>query len=995
VTALDAAGTESTQTGTPPTATSVVNPLDRRLDLGRLGWLGIAGGAILIAAFVLRFTQLDAYMLSQREGEWANDAWSLYTGKPLPVGQDLPLVSPLFLMLEAAAFFLFGVNDVIARAMPALAGIGIVALVFAFRPVLSRTSVTGMALLAAISPTLLFASRSINPAIVIGFFGVLAMVSVTRAGFNGGNGAALWAGVLGASAAAMIATGPDGITAIIAIGAGLAVGAATDARQGEDRHHGPISAGFGAIMGKPIAGISLLTSFVVASLLLFSRFLSSAASLEGFLTTFSTWGKAMATQTSTTPTQFFFYATLLYEILAIVFAIVAVSTSGRTRANDDSPRLQPTVFVVWFAVALVLHSLASGRQPDDLALVTLPLVLLGGIGLGRLFDRIPWHGLISTRDGLILVAMFGLFFGLIGVITLAARANDPGQAANRPWLRVLFIFLIVVIPLGLLVFREATSARYPRFAGWCALLVVAVLLGVFTIRSATQLTWIRGDTGTELAAQEVPTEGLRAFVDQTLRLSRDLSLTEVSNVDNTGSYGISIAVDPSIEWPFAWYFRDFQDLRVTSPAGWSDADMVIAPTKEGMEDAGYVVQSRTWLNRVPASYEDLGLGSILDRVVSPSMWYDSMRFLFYRDLTTATDPEQVSVGYTFRLANQMNPSAGPFDLDTGQSLGPGSALGQLMAPTGIALSNDGQVIYIVDSGNQRIQRFSSDGTFIGSWSAEDNQRIGLGMLTTANQGASDIVVGPDDLIYVADTWNHRILVLDADGNLVREFGRSGEVTDNMDSPDPTVQPGLFYGPRSIAVAPNGEIYVTDTGNERVQVFASDGTFLRAFGGWGSEPGKLLEPVGIAIGPDGNVYVADTGNARLSVFAADGTPVTQIPVPNWANQFSQQDYLRFGADGILYLTSPGSGVVQAWNGAEFVTIQGGEAGGSVTAPVGLAIAPDGTMLVTETQTSKVIQFPVALPQGFVAQPGATPQASPQATAASPAAVTPTPTPEGVG
>ena len=121
----------------------------------------------------------------------------------------------------------------------------------------------------------------------------------------------------------------------------------------------------------------------------------------------------------------------------------------------------------------------------------------------------------------------------------------------------------------------------PRYAGWCALLVVAVLLGFYTVRSTTQLAWIRADTGVELVAQHVPTEGTRAFVNQTLRLSRDLSLSEVSAADNTGSYGISIAVDPSIEWPFAWYFRDFQDLRITSPAGWNNADMVIAPTSEG------------------------------------------------------------------------------------------------------------------------------------------------------------------------------------------------------------------------------------------------------------------------------------------------------------------------------------------------------------------------------------------------------------------------------
>ncbi|MBA2469434.1 MAG: hypothetical protein H0V37_08515 [Chloroflexia bacterium] len=976
MTATDAANNRTTTEvleGTEPVERPLASPLDGRLDLARLGWFGVASAVVFLIALGLRFVQLDTYVMTPREGEWAYDAWSLYTGQPMPAGQELPLVSPLYLLLQAGTFFLFGVTDAIARSLPVIAGLGIVALTFAFRPILSRTAVIGMALLAAIAPTLVFASRTIDPAILIAFFALLAIASVLRAGQSaGGRSATTWAGIFGASVGAMLASGPEGVSATIAITVALAAGAMSDG------HTGPVTGGIRAIGDSATAMMTALAGFVVISLLVFTRLLSNAGALEGFLATFSDWGRMMATQTSTTPTQFFFYATLLYEFLAVIFAVVALVTASRPDNEAARARtLHPTLFLVWFLTALVLHSLASGRQPDQAVLVTLPLVLLGGIGLGRLFDRIPWRSLVTTRDGLLLAVMFGLFFGIVGVVTLIARANDPSQAVNSPYLRALFVLVIVILPLGFLIARESSHPRYPRYAGWTALLVVAVLLGAYTVRSATQLAWERADTGTELVAQRVPTEGVRGFVDQTLRLSRDLSLAEVSNVDNTGSFGISIAVDPSVEWPYVWYFRDFPDLRVATPAGWGDADMVIAPTTEGMEDANYITQSRVWLNRTPTTYEDLSLGTVLSKVVSPDEWYDGFRYLFFRELELPPSDEQIGIGYTFRLSNQMDPSAGPFDLQTGQSLGPGAALGQLNAPTGIALSNDGQVIYVVDSGNQRIQRFERNGTFIGSWSAEDDQRIGLGWFDPAGQGASDVVIGPDDLIYVADTWNHRIMILDADGLLVRELGRSGELTDAGDIPDPTVSPGFFYGPRSVAITED-EIFVTDTGNERVQVFASDGTFLRAFGGHGAEPGKLLEPVGIAIGPDGNVYVADTGNLRISVFAQDGTPVTQIPVPGWEGQASQQNYLRFDANGVLYLTSPGSGTVQAFNGTDFVTIQGGEAGGAIVAPVGLAIGADNQMHVSETTTSQVTEFPIVLPEGFASGSGGAPVATPEPT-----------------
>lgn len=989
VTVSDAPGdTSRSNEITAPLPESGSSPLDHRLDLGRLGWFGIWSAVIVLVAAVLRFTNLDAYVLSQREGDWAYDAWILYTGRPMPSGQSLPVISPLFSLLQTGMFFLFGVTDAIARSGGVIVGIGLVLLVFALRPWLSRPVTLGMATLAAVSPTLVFASRTIDPAILIAFFALLAVVALLRAGLPDSTHASLWGAVLGAAIGGMVASGPEGVSVIIALVIAVVVAAGGDGRRDDTGDQGPVSRGLGAILGHSRALAAVLGGFAVMVLLAFTRLLSNAAALEGFLTTFRDWGRMMATQTSTTPTQFFVYATLLYEFIAVVFAIVAVVTRAPETSSDGRRRLEPTLFVVWFLAVLILQSLASGRQPDQTVLVTLPLVLLGGMGLGRVFERMPWREVFTTRAGVLLVGMFGLVIGLIGVVTLIARANDPGQATNSPWLRVLFILLIVVVPFGYLILTERGRSHHGGLAAWSALVVVAVLLGFYTVRTSTQLAYVRADTGVEMIAQRVPTQSVRAFVDQTLRLSRDLSLTEVSNADNTGSYGLTIAVDPAVEAPFTWYFRDFNNLTVTGPAGWNNADMVIAPTNEGMENAGYVVQSRTWLNRVPSSYESLRMGPIWSTLFSPSEWYDAWRFVMYRDLATEPIPEQLSVGYTFRLANQMNPSAGPFDLYTGQSLGPGTALGQLNLPTGIAVSNDGEVIYIVDSGNQRIQRFGADGTFIGSWSAEEDSRRGLGWFSPANQGASDIVVGSDGLIYVADTWNHRVLVLDAEGNLVRELGRAGEVTDTNNSTDPSVSPGLFYGPRGIAIS-DGEIYVTDTGNERVQVFASDGTFLRAFGGTGSEPGQLLEPVGIAIGPDGLVYVSDTGNERISVFEKDGTPVRQIAVPEWAGQFGQQAYLRFGSDGLLYITSPGNGYVLVWNGNEFTQI----AQGVVGSPVGIAFTAGGELMLTDTSASKVGETEVVLPDGFAENAGtpvtdgATPVASPAVTPDAEEPVTP--------
>ncbi|HVL23508.1 MAG TPA: SMP-30/gluconolactonase/LRE family protein, partial [Thermomicrobiales bacterium] len=904
MTARDAAGTpdnrhaiahEPIGAEAPPT-----DLLHRGVAVGALGWAGALTAIAVLVAALLRLVQLDTYVLGQREASWAYDAWSLFHGRPLPAGQEVPTVAPLFLLVEALSFFMFGVTDAVARFGPAIFGIGIVLLVLALRPFVSRMMMVAMVSLVAISPTLVYASRTVDPAIAAAFSSLLVFVALLRAGHAGSTGASVtWSAVAGFGIAGALASGPAGVTALIALGLGLAIGAITDGvddagavREAMARH------------GRSVTNQLFLGGGLVAGVLvLFTRAFSDVTALEGLLSTFADWGRMMGTQSSSTPQSFFFYAILLYEILAVVFAIVAVTTGPN---EGVGPTLRPTAFGVWFLAALVLQSFASGRQSEHAVIVVLPLVLLGGLGLGHVFERIPWSRLWTTPAGLVPLALLGIVIGLMATIVIVARSNDVSSVDRSGWpalVQVLFVLVVVLIPLAYLIWSQLTDRFGLRDVGIAALLVVALLLGLFTFRTTTLLALSRADDGTEMLAEEVPTQGTHAFVNQVYRLSRDLSIDRMTNIDNTGSYGLSIAVSPEVEWPFVWYFRDFPNVRVTGPAGWTEGtDVVIAASPEGMENAGFVIQQKSWLNRAPTAYTKLDAGDIFGNMFSPSEWYSDLRFLLFRELDSKQAPAPLSVGYSFRVSNQINPNLGPFDLFTQNSPGPGSGLGQLSSPSGIALSPDGQVIYVMDAGNSRVERFGRDGTFIGVWDSRSDPNVAFAYQN--GQGASSIVAGDDGLVYVADTWNHIVVVLDKDGKLVRQLGQRGALTDNADSPDPTLNPGLFFGPRGLVVTEN-EIYVTDTGNERVQVFGKDGTFLRAFGGFGTEPGKLQEPTGLAMGPDRNLYVADSGNGRISVFTPEGEFVREIAVPSWAEQLGtdRMNALAFGPDGTLYMTAP--------------------------------------------------------------------------------------------
>ncbi len=94
--------------------------------------------------------------------------------------------------------------------------------------------------------------------------------------------------------------------------------------------------------------------------------------------------------------------------------------------------------------------------------------------------------------------------------------------------------------------------------------------------------------------------------------------------------------------------------------------------------------------------------------------------------------------------------------------------------------------------------------------------------------------------------------------------------------------GRFNGPQGIAVDLHGDVYVADTGNNRIQEFSPTGRFMRPIGREGTGPGELIKPSGVAVDRQGNVYVADYHNNRIEKFSPTGKPLwaTHGRHPGW-------------------------------------------------------------------------------------------------------------------
>jgi DNA-binding beta-propeller fold protein YncE len=211
-----------------------------------------------------------------------------------------------------------------------------------------------------------------------------------------------------------------------------------------------------------------------------------------------------------------------------------------------------------------------------------------------------------------------------------------------------------------------------------------------------------------------------------------------------------------------------------------------------------------------------------------------------------------------------------------------------------------------------------------------------------------VAAGRDGSIYVADTWNHRIVKLDRNGQFQLEWRDEDQG---------------FWGPRAVAVAPNGTVFVADTGNKRILAYESTGRRLFDFGGEGSEPGKLIEPVGLTIDEaTGTLYVADTGNHRIQAFDLEGRFRSILPVFGW-QEFYTEPYLAWHA-GMLWATDSFNRRINAYDsrGTLLRSIDG--AGGSLllSRPTGIAVASDGRVYVSDVAGSFVAVLDEAKPPG---------------------------------
>lgn len=278
----------------------------------------------------------------------------------------------------------------------------------------------------------------------------------------------------------------------------------------------------------------------------------------------------------------------------------------------------------------------------------------------------------------------------------------------------------------------------------------------------------------------------------------------------------------------------------------------------------------------------------------------------------------------------------------------GSGPGQFNDPTGIAVKDT--EVFVSDARNGRIQVFDHDGRFKRQFGTPGDGLGELGRpmnLTIHDQklyvpeymndriqvfsiagepleviggpgegpgqfsAPGGVAVADNGDLFVADFYNHRVQHLRADGTFVKQWGITGETGKGA---------GEFTYPTDVTFADDGTLYVADGYGNRVQAFDAGGDFLHKWGGpfalglYGPFKGWLTTATSIAVGPESNVFVADFYNDRIQKFAADGNYLTAFGSEP-ENPGHTAMAIAIGSDGTVWSVNFADNRVERWEPAK--------------------------------------------------------------------------------
>ena len=612
----------------------------------------------------------------------------------------------------------------------------------------------------------------------------------------------------------------------------------------------------------------------------------------------------------------------LFLFLALGWWIASASQGLAGRGVGRAPR--------WIAGLLLAGGLAflAVRSPDAFFLA------------GVLLFAVAYFALAEEREDRLAIIFLGTAFFLV-LFTQRFYIVDRMNTFFKLYLEAWLLFAVAT---AVLVFRRPTRRgtidRWPLLARAAVGLLVAAAL--FTSATAG-----RAAVSRHFAPYSGPSlDGLRYLEEQRPGeyravewLRRNVSGTPVlleaqgPSYQDFGRISMLTGLPTVLGWDYHVKQRgnpesEIEARKIAVKTIYSSADAAIAERLLKRYRVAYVYVG--WLER--KTYPAPGLAKFKVDTDLFQLAYENPETSVYR---VAGGPAQdVVLPARESLPESAAAPAPPADEpEERPAIAAKAAAGEppyagLKEPRGAAVDGTGR-LWVADFGNSRLRVFDRDGGKLGGWGGRGSGEFGFRELCgVAIRG---------DSLYVADTWNGRVQAYTIDGALRASVGD-------------------LYGPRGIAVAPDGRVWVTDTGNHRVASFDPLLADKKIVGKKGSGPLEFSNPIGIAVSPGGEIYVADTGNRRIQVLGPDGALRRVLPFAGWGENV--EPGLAIDADGTIYATDPRARQVAILDpdGRPKGRYGADEAGKAFENPTGIAIDPkDRILYVVNSGTGSIARL----------------------------------------
>lgn len=984
----------------------------------RLDWWTLVYVLLIILAVGTRFWDLGSRAYSHDESIHASWSWDLYTGKGYR--HNPTYHGPFMYHFTAFIFVLFGDSDVTARVSPALFGVALVFLPLLMKKWLGRLGTLVATALLMISPIIMHRSRYIRTDIYTIVFEVILIIAAMRyleerrekhlyliAGamalaFCSKETAFIYQGIVGtflvfrllvrwlreqsrplreyAEFDLAMLIGTLCLPLLSPFPVKLAGFDPTDYSNTGIARSGivflivvAISTVLGLWWGRRRWLVAAGIFYLICATLFTTMFTNGQGFATGMLGSLGYWLQQQGVKRGGQPWFYYLLLVPMYDFLPLLFSLCGIGYAlpGLIRkAVETNPEVTETAerapfipfLIYWALLSFLLYSWAGEKMPWLAMNILVPFILLAGWYIAHLLEGIDFRA-FREGSGWVLVILIPLFI----TVLVTALTSQPFQGTTLDQLGETMQWLVSVaatLGLAVAIYFSGRKLGLQRTLQAVFLLTLIVLTAL-TVRFAWMGTFKNGDVPVELMVYAQGTPDVPRVMREITLLSERMA----------GGLDLKVAYDDESSWPFVWYLRNFKNAQyyAKKPSGPLDAPVVIVGSgnEAGVKPflGGKYFRREYKLIWWPTeTYKDLTLAKIWNGIWDPAARKNFWNIFFYRKYSYGLDnwPHYNKFMLYVRkdiaaqlwdygpevIAQELELPGEEYDKAykqiAAQSLWgrEGSGEGQLRSPKGIALDAEGN-IYVADTYNHRVVKFNTESKFVAQWGSEG---IGPGQF----KEPWSLAVGRDGSIYVADTWNHRIQRLTKDGIFVTMWGSFGD-TGGM----ATGQEGLFYGPRDIAIDANGDLYVTDTGNKRVIKFDPNGKYLGQWGGAGALPGEFLEPVGIAIDKDGNFYVADTWNRRIQKFDPQFRPLAQWPVYGWEGEsVVNKPYLAVDGEGNIYFTDPELYRVVKLSPEGKVLMVWGQLGGdaaSLNLPTGIKVDETGNVYVADSNNHRIVKY----------------------------------------